>query len=79
MNNTAIEGVNVDTVTVQLAQLAGLIRYEFLLQWRRRGLLIVTIALLVLGIGFVLAAKEQIDTSRAAMGGRRHGWRLTIR
>jgi hypothetical protein len=50
---------------LQLSQLVGMIRYEFLLQWRRRGLLVVTLALLVIGVGFLLAGREQIDTSRA--------------
>ncbi len=39
---------------MQLAQIGAMVRYEIKMHWRRRALLVVTLALLVISVGFAL-------------------------
>lgn len=47
-------------MNTQLAQLAGMIRYEFLMQWRRKTMIVVLAPLLLMFVFFALLSAEQV-------------------
>ena len=49
-----------------LAQLAGMLRYEFLLQWRRRTMLIMTLPIILLSGSMALITGGLMRTTGAA-------------
>lgn len=52
---------------LQLAQIGGMIRYEFFMQWRRKTMLILLFPLMLVSGLFVLTGGVQADSLRAAL------------
>ncbi len=51
-------------MTLTIHQLGGMIRYEMILLWRRRGLLVVTLAMLVISALILASSKSRIEETR---------------
>ncbi len=51
-------------MTLIICQLGAMIRYEMILVWRRRGLLIITLAILAITTLILVSSKSQVETGR---------------